>query len=120
MNKKERILNNCRANGGTTIPIDSFVNYIRENVVTYRELCEAGLKDDLAREISNRLEQEDDQLWMISVHANNLQAYADYLLNAPLGKRKDEAQSKIIEFDVRKWTDVQCTLSAISLKSYLE
>ena len=74
MNKKERILNNCRANGGTTIPIDSFVNYIRENVVTYRELCEAGLKDDLAREISNRLELEDDQLWMSSVQINTLQS----------------------------------------------
>ena len=93
MSKKERILNNCRANGGTTIPIDSFVNYIRENVVTYRELCEAGLKDDLAEKISQRLELEDDQLWINSVQINTLQSYSDYLLYTSLGKHKDEAQS---------------------------
>lgn len=120
MSKKERILNNCRANGGTTIPIDSFVNYIRENVVTYRELCEAGLKDDLAEKISQRLELEDDQLWINSVQINTLQSYSDYLLYTSLGKHKDEAQSKIDEFDDRKWTDVQSSLSANSLNSYLD
>lgn len=120
MSKKERILNNCRANGGTTIPIDSFVNYIRENVVTYRELCEAGLKDDLAEKISQRLELEDDQLWIKSVQINTIQSYSDYLLYTSLGKHKDEAQSKIDEFDDRKWTDVQSSLSANSLNYYLD
>lgn len=120
MSKKERILNNCRANGGSNIPIDSFVNYIREKEVTYSELCEAGLSEDLAREISNRLELEDDQLWMSTVHANSLQGFADYLHKSPLGKHKDEAQSKIDEFDDRKWTEVQSTLSANSLNSYLD
>lgn len=120
MDKKEKILDNCRVNGGANIPTDSFVNYIRDNVVTYRELCEAGLKDDKSREISNILELEDDQLWMSSAQINTLQSYSDYMLNAPLGKHKDEAQSKIDEFDDRKWADVQSTLSAILLNSYLD
>lgn len=119
MSKKERILKNCRENGGKNIPPESFVNYIRGKDVTFEELCEAGIDDGIKNEVLSMLEQEDDQLFNQSVQIGNCQAYAEYILNASLGKHKDEAQSKIDEFDDRKWTEIQSTLSANSLNSYL-
>lgn len=119
MTQKEKILNNCRINGGTSIPIDNFVKYIRERVVSYQELVDAGLSEERAKSIQENMAEDDKRMWVETLHIDTLQAYREYLQTSPLLSHGDDAQLRINSFDNEKWNEASMTLTDASLNEYL-
>jgi len=118
MTQKEKILNACKS-GGISIPNDSLLNYIRNGIVTFQELQEAGLNEGKINAITQKLIEEESALWSSTLMLNSCEAFRDYLSTSQLNLHTHEALAKIREFDECKWIAVQNPISKESLNTYL-
>jgi len=117
--KKEKILRACRA-GGTSLPIESLINYIRTGEVSLQELKTAGLNETKVSALELSLEKEEDNLWQNAIQQGTYEAFRKYIADSQLGSHTVEALGKISQFDDIKWIEAQNVLSEESLTEYLE
>lgn len=119
MTQKEKILNACKS-GGSSIPKENLMNFIHKGVVKFEELKKAGLKDEIAEYIAEKLNKEEDDLWRKVMTLGTLDAYNNYLSATQLNYHTSEAKEKMLDFDDVEWRKMQGNLSTDSLNNYLK
>ena len=119
MTQKEKIIKACNA-GGTGIPTDSFLNYIKSGVVTFDEIKKAGLNDEKIKAIELGLDNVEKGLWQKAIQQDTCEAYRQYISESQLGSHTIDALAKISQFDEIKWNEAHTELTEKSLSEYLE
>ena len=118
MTKKEKILKACKSTS-SVITADNFINYIRSGEVTFNELVEAGLSDELQESIKQKLVEEEEALWSSASEINTVESYVSYLSISQLKLHTVQAKDRIDRFDEIKWNEAQTLLTSSSLNDYL-
>ena len=116
---KEKILDACQRTGASNIPKASLWNYIQNHIVTFQELCTAGLADDMKQFLAVQLRAQDDALWQHARKTGDTAAYHDYLTKSQLQHHADEARQLIDRLDEQGWQLACATLTEEALRTYL-
>ncbi len=81
---------------------DELVEYIKEGVVTFQELCdetEGCFSAKVRKEVQKKLQGSEEEDWNKAVSQDTHKAYLYYQTMYPCGKHAAEAERKIIKFE---------------------
>ena len=112
---REKIL---RAIG--SIPPENLYNYIKQGVVTYKELMEHGLEQypDKQKYLASQMSAGEQSAWKDAQSANTVDAYDMFVSMFPNSEHTGEVRDALIALEDNYWMQIQQNMSEQSLNSY--
>lgn len=111
--KRDKILKSWKS-----IPTKSLANYLRDGIVSWEDMKNAGMPEESIEVLRETLAKDDDKCWEIVSLKHDLDAYREYTAKYPKGKHAEEANSKLGEIDDEEWSVISETPNQKNLEDY--
>ena len=112
--KKDKILSKCNI-----VPVKTMVKYLRDGMITMKELRSNGLTSEREEEINKEMISSEAVIWKKATKLHTPQAYNEYLTLFPEGKNADAAKDGLAAVESDWWNEISIAPTAESLNSYL-
>lgn len=112
---KAQILKMCNV-----APVKSLVKFIDEGVVTFDELCRAGLSTTRQEQITNMLAAREGDAWNNILANPTVDSILSYTKTYPQGTHIYEAKEKLLDMEEDVWHDAVARGSVTDYQRYNE
>lgn len=111
--KRNKILERCNS-----LKPEYLVDYITKGDVTFKELIDAGLKQEKIDSVKTMMADKENQLWNSVINQKTPKVYKEYLSMFPDGVHSKQALQELNELDNLSWNNVMSSPTADGLKDY--